>query len=84
MTSTKWFVLGFLFIALGFGFFLMALTGTDNNFNGLSANLFAPIPAPGAPNVLNIANAVRLEQGIGLAAIIVGFLVGLIGCFRKN
>lgn len=85
MTSTKLIVLGFLFIAVGFGFLLLALTGTATTPSTLSANLFVSYPPIGdlSSYAVDLGNAVRAEQGIGLALLAIGFVLGTIGCFRR-
>jgi hypothetical protein len=86
MTSTKFIMLGFLFSALGFGFLLLALTGVGTTPNSMPANLFVSYPAEGnvSSYVIVLGNAVRAEQGVGLAFLAIGFIVGAIGCFRRD
>jgi len=65
MTSHKQIILGFLFIALGFGFLVYALPE-------LGSNLIA------------IANTAHVEQRIGIISLILGVIIGAVGCFRKD
>jgi hypothetical protein len=84
MTSTKQIILGFFFIALDFGFLLLALTAVGASPNTILINLFVSYP-PEISSALSgdAVSAIRVEQGIGLTLLILGCLFGAIGCFRR-